>query len=52
VLDPERGKVRVVTVRDTEEISIGGRRYVPQRTDAGGIKKNAAWLPKGSQTSL
>ena len=52
VLDPERGKVRVVTVRDTEEISIGGRRYVPQKTDAGGIKKNAAWLPKGSQTSL
>ena len=52
VLDPDSGKVRVVTVADTEEIVIGGRRYVPQRTKGGGIQKNAAWLPKWQQTSM
>lgn len=52
ILDFEGNKVPVVTVADTEEIVIGGRRYVPQRTRAGGIKKNATWHPKGSQTSL
>lgn len=51
ILDPEHGKVRVVTVADTEEIVIGGRSYVPQRTKAGGVKKNDTWLLKGSQTS-
>jgi len=50
VLDPDSGKVRVVTVADTEEIIIGGRRYVPERTRAGSVRKNAPWHPKGSQT--
>ena len=55
VLDPERGKVRVVAVDGAEEIVIGGRSYVPQRTKAGGVKKSgpgSEWLRKGLQTSL
>jgi len=55
VLDPESGKVPVVTIDGTEEIVIGGRAYVPQRTKAGGIRKSgpgSEWLPKGSQMSL
>ena len=55
ILDPEGKKVRVVTRRDAEEITIGGRKYVPQRTKAGGIRKSGAgseWLPRGVQTSL
>jgi RecA-family ATPase len=52
VLDPDHGRVRVVTVADTEEIVIGGRHYVPQRSKAGSILTNREWLPKGSQTSL
>ena len=51
ILDPDSGKVRVVTIDGTEEIVIGNRHYVPQRTKAGGIKKNDVWLPKWSQTS-
>ena len=51
LMDPERGKVQVVAVAGAEEIVIGGRHYVPQRTAAGGVKKNAAWLLKGSQTT-
>ena len=51
ILDPEHGKVRVVTVADTEEIVIGGRHYVPQRSKAGSVMKNREWLLKGSQTS-
>lgn len=54
ILDPEGEKVRVVTRRDAEEIVIGGRHYVPQKTKAGAIKKSGAgseWLPRGVQTS-
>ena len=54
ILDPDHGKVRVVTVADTDEIVIGGRHYVPQRTRGGGIRKSgrdSEWLPKWSQTS-
>lgn len=51
ILDHEQRKVRVVTVKDTEEIVIGGRHYVPQRSRAGSVIKAREWLPKGSQTS-
>lgn len=51
VLDPDHGKVRVVTIADTEEIVIGGRHYVPQRSKAGNVIKSREWLLKGSQTS-
>ena len=51
ILDPDSGKVRVVTIDGTEEIVIGNRHYVPQRTKAGSVKKNGVWLPKWSQTS-
>ena len=55
ILDSELGKVKVVTVSGTEEIVIGGRHFVPQRTGGGSIKKHGAgseWLPKWGQTSL
>ena len=48
----DSGKVRVVTVADTDEILIGGRSYVPQRSKAGSVIKNKEWLPKGSQSSV
>lgn len=51
IFDPDLGKVRVVTLDGTEEIVIGGRRYVPQRSRAGAVIKSREWLPKGSQTS-
>ena len=51
ILDPEHGKVRVVTIDGTDEIVIGGRHYVPQRSKAGNVIKNREWLLKGSQTS-
>ena len=52
ILDPEGDKVSVVTVEGTEEITIGGRHYVPQRSKAGAVIKARSWLPKGSQMTI
>lgn len=51
ILDADGRKVRVVTVKDTDEIVIGGLHYVPQRSKAGNVIKSREWLLKGAQTS-
>lgn len=39
-------KVSVVTEKDTEEITYGGIKYVPNRSKTGAVIKNRAWPPK------
>ncbi|MBR2683772.1 MAG: hypothetical protein IKE22_10975, partial [Atopobiaceae bacterium] len=52
ILDPDHGKVRVVTESDVDEIVIGGRQYVPQRSKSGSVIKSREWLQKGYQLSV
>lgn len=51
VLTEDHEKVRVVTLLGCDEIVIGRRRYVPQRSRDGAVIKSREWLLKGAQTS-
>lgn len=43
-LTVEGSPVPVVAARGVEQIMFGGRFYVPQRTKAGAVRKNAPWV--------
>ena len=51
VLTEDHEKVRVVTLLGCDEIVIGRRRYVPQRSKDGAVIKSREWLLKSAQTS-